>query len=151
MGETDSISLTTSRHGRPLNDRWLFQANHPQYLSHVIMRRSFNVVPVLIGPSIPRRDREDTAERYARAILTLFYPWRSPSDVCDLDQSWCDALKVREAFFTEASSKVINNIQFLHDCKKDRDSDLFQLVNQPLPSRPVNTSSPYNDVDIENA
>ncbi|CAF4739390.1 unnamed protein product, partial [Rotaria sp. Silwood1] len=149
--EANSIPTSEARRGRPLNDRWLFQADHPQYFSHLIIRRSFNVVPVLIGPAIPRRDREDTAERYARAILTLFYPWRSALDVCDLNQTWCDALKVREATFTARSNKVINNIQLLHDCKRDRDSDLFQLVNQPLPSRPVNTSSPYNDADIEDA
>ncbi|CAF4990080.1 unnamed protein product [Rotaria sp. Silwood1] len=148
---SNSIPTSEARRGRPLNDRWLFQANHPQYFSHLIIRRSFTVVPVLIGPAIPRRDREDTAERYARAILTLFYSWRSPLDVCDLDQTWCDALKVREATFTARSNKVINNIQLLHDCKRDRDSDLFQLVNQPLPSRPVNTSSPYNDAAIEDA
>ncbi|CAF3769591.1 unnamed protein product [Rotaria sordida] len=149
--EVNSIPTSEARRGRPLNDRWLFQPNHPQYFSHLIIRRSFNVVPVLIGPAIPRRDREDTAERYARAILTLFYPWRSPLNVCELDQTWRDALKVREATFTARSNKVINNIQVLHDCKRDRDSDLIQLVNQPLPSRPVNTSSPYNDADIEDA
>ena len=68
----DSQPATTISRGRPLNDRWLFRTDHPQYCSHMLIRRSFAVVPVLVGPAIPRHDREDTAERYARAILTLF-------------------------------------------------------------------------------
>ena len=49
------------------------------------------MVPVLVGPAIPRQDREDTAERYARAILTLFYPWTTVFDICHVNQSWSDA------------------------------------------------------------
>jgi len=149
--EFDSTSTLLPRRGRPPNDRWLFQQEHPQYSSHLLIRRSFRVVPVLIGPSIPRREREDTKERYARAILTLFYPWRSVLDICDIDQLWSDALKIRESTFTAISNKVINNIQLLHDCKRDRDQDLFQLVNQPLPSQPIKGSSLYSDANVDDA
>ena len=72
--EREGQPATTISRGRPLNDRWLFRADHPQYSTHILIRRSFAVVPVLVGPAIPRQDREDTAERYARAILTLFHP-----------------------------------------------------------------------------
>ena len=70
-----------------MNDRWLFRAAHPQYSTHIVIRRSFAVVPVLVGPTIPREDREDTAERYARAILTLFHPWTTVFDICHVNQS----------------------------------------------------------------
>jgi hypothetical protein len=39
----------------------------------------------------------------------------------------------------------------LHDCQRDWDLDLFQLINEPLSSRPVNIVSPFNDDNIEDA
>ncbi|CAF4806440.1 unnamed protein product, partial [Rotaria magnacalcarata] len=80
----DSTSTSLTRRGRRPNDQWLFQQEHPQYSSHLLIRRSYRVVHVLLGPSIPRYEREDTKERYASAILTLFYPWRSVLDICDI-------------------------------------------------------------------
>ncbi|CAF4065605.1 unnamed protein product, partial [Adineta steineri] len=148
---SDSTPRSVPRRGRPPNDRWLFQTQHPQYSSHIIIRRSFRVVPVLIGPSIPRAEREDTEERYARAILTLFYPWRSVLDIYDIHELWSNVLKVRESAFTARSDKVINNIQLLHDCKRDRDQDLFQLVNQPLPSKTIKYTTQYNDANVDDA
>ena len=61
LPQGDSQSATTIPCGRPLNDRWLFRTDHPQFSTHKTIRRSFAVVPVLIGPAIPRHDREDTA------------------------------------------------------------------------------------------
>ncbi|CAF4193016.1 unnamed protein product, partial [Rotaria magnacalcarata] len=69
--QDDPTETPLRRRGRPGSDRWKFQSTHPQYSSHLIIRRSFSVVPVLVGPSILRREREDTIGRYARAILTL--------------------------------------------------------------------------------
>ena len=51
--------------------------------------------------------------------------------------------------FNEESSKVISNIQLLHECKRDRDDDLFQLVNQPIVSKPMSTPQSYIDTSIE--
>ena len=145
----DSQPATTISRGRPLNDRWLFRADHPQYSTHILIRRSFAVVPVLVGPAIPRQDREDTAERYARAILTLFHPWTTVFDICDVNQSWSEALNMLQPTFSSKSSKVISNIQLLHECKRDRDDDLFQLVNKPIVSKPISTPQSYIDTSIE--
>ena len=145
----DSQSATTILRGRPLNDRWLFHVDHPQYSTHMLIRRSFAVVPVLVGPAIPREDREDTAERYARAILTLFQPWTTVFDICDVNQSWSEALIMLQPTFSSKSNKVISNIQLLHECKRDRDDDLFQLVNQPIISKPITTPQSYIDTSIE--
>ncbi|CAF1595146.1 unnamed protein product, partial [Didymodactylos carnosus] len=49
----DNQSATTIPRGRPLNDRWVFRAAHSQYSTHILIRRSFAVVPVLVGPAIP--------------------------------------------------------------------------------------------------
>ena len=145
----DSQSATTIPRGRPLNDRWLFRADHPQYSTHIIIRRSFAVVPVLIGPAIPRHDREDTAQRYAQAILTLFHPWTTVFDICHVNQSWSEALIILQPTFSSKSNKVISNIQLLHECKRDRDDDLFQLVNKPIVSKPISTPQSYIDTSME--
>ena len=147
--QVDSQSATTIPRGRPLNDRWLFRADHPQYSTHILIRRSFAVVPVLIGPAIPRHDREDTAERYARAILTLFHPWTTAVDICHVNQSWSEALIILQPTFSSKSNKVISNIQLLHECKRDRDDDLFQLVNKPIVSKPISTPQSYIDTSME--
>ncbi|CAF2751820.1 unnamed protein product [Rotaria sp. Silwood2] len=67
-------------------------------------------VPVLVGPMIPRRERDDTKERYYRAILTLFVPWRSVTDLY--------------------MQRIIENIQLLHECKKGRDEHLLQVIQE---------------------
>ena len=145
----DSQPATTISRGRPLNDRWLFRTDHLQYSTHMLIRRSFAVVPVLVGPAIPRHDREDTAERYARAILTLFHPWTTVFDICHVSQSWSKALLMLQLTFNEESNKVISNIQLLHECKRDRDDDLFQLVNKPIVSKPMSKPQSYIDTSVE--
>ena len=136
--------------GRPPNDRWLFHSDHPQHSTHLIIRRSFAVIPVLVGPAIPRCDREDTAERYARAILTLFCPWTTMLDLCQLDETWAEALERLQTTFTTKSNKIISNIQLLHECKHDRDNDLFQLVNQAAtPCKEKKFSQPYIDTGVD--
>ena len=145
----DSQSTTTIPRGRPLNDRWLFRADHPRYSTHILIRRSFAVVPVLIGPAIPRHDWKETAERYARAILTLFHPWTTVFDIRHVNQPWSEALIILQPTFSSKSNKVISNIQLLHECKRDRDDDLFQLVNKPIVSKPISTPQSYIDTSIE--
>ena len=37
----------------------------------------------------------------------------------------------------------------LHECKRDRDDDLSQLVNKPIASKPISTPQSYIDTSIE--
>lgn len=119
---------THNRKGRPVSRRYTFQKDHPQTTTHLIMEHSEPQVPVIFGPQIPRKDREDTRERYCRALLTLFLPWRTAYDLCDIDQTWENALKVRQSLIAPHSWKIIENIQLLHECKKDRDEHLLQVI-----------------------
>ncbi|CAF1635646.1 unnamed protein product, partial [Adineta ricciae] len=57
-----------NRRGRPPNQRFPFQKHHPQVTTYLMMKHTEYRVPILYGPQIPRRDREDTRERYCRAI-----------------------------------------------------------------------------------
>ncbi|CAF3174712.1 unnamed protein product [Rotaria sp. Silwood2] len=92
------------------------------------MKYSESHVPILYGPQIPRRNREDTRERYSRALLTLFVPWRTAPDICDINQTWKDTFKSRKNRISIHSWKIIENIQLLHECKKDRDEHLLQVI-----------------------
>ena len=118
----------TNQRGRPPNIRYPFLEQHPQAVTHLLMKYSEDHVPILYGPQIPRRDRDDTRERYSRALLTLFVPWRVVTDVCDINQTWEDAFHSRQNRISIHSWKIIENIQLLHECKKDRDEHLLKVI-----------------------
>lgn len=122
------VAQNPSSSGRPLQERYAFMDEHPQAKSHGIMKRTKPVVPVLVGSQIPRQDREETRERYSRAIATLFISWRSVKDLCDMNQKWGDALSARQQNISAQSQKIIENIQLLHECKTDRDAHLQQII-----------------------
>lgn len=124
----DIQSQETVRRGRPPSEREPFLSGHPQASSHINVKRVTPIIPVLLGPPIPRRDREDTKERYSRSILALFTPWRSISDLCDPDETWEQALEIRQSKITTESQKIIDNIQLLQECKNDRDEHLQQVI-----------------------
>ncbi|CAF4180729.1 unnamed protein product, partial [Rotaria sp. Silwood2] len=123
-----SIEEKINQKGRPPNERFLFQKQHPQATTYLMMKYSESHVPVLYGPQIPRQDRDDTRERYCRAILTLFVSWRTVTDICDISQTWEDAFKSRQHLILSNSWTIIENIQLLHECKKDRDDHLLQVI-----------------------
>ncbi|CAF4334893.1 unnamed protein product, partial [Rotaria sp. Silwood2] len=123
-----SIKEKFNQKGRSPNERYPFQKQHPQATTYLMMKYSQPHVPILYGPQIPRRDREDTRERYSRALLTLFVPWRTVADLCDMNQTWEDAFKSRQHLISVHSRMVIENIQLLHECKKDRDDHLLQVI-----------------------
>ena len=125
---TKSTESKGPQRGRPISEREPFQNKHPQASSHINIKRIKPVVPVLLGPPVPRRDREDTRERYCRSILTLFFPWRSVQDLCDMDQTWEQAFEIRHTRITPESQKIVDNIQLLLECKNDRDEHLQQVI-----------------------
>ncbi|CAF5163821.1 unnamed protein product, partial [Rotaria magnacalcarata] len=114
--------------GTKMNERYTFESAHPQASSHIVIKHTNPVVPVLVGPQIPRKEREETSDRYSRALLTLFVPWRSVHDLCALNQTWVEALEVQKPLISPASLKILENIQLLHECKHDRDEHLRQVL-----------------------
>ncbi|CAF0996414.1 unnamed protein product [Rotaria sordida] len=123
-----SVEKNANQQGRPHNERFPFQQQHPQATTHLMMKYSQLHVPIFYGPQIPRQDRDDTRERYCRALLTLFVSWRSVTNLCDTNQTWKDAFKYRQHLISVHSWKIIENIQLLHECKKDRDDHLLQVI-----------------------
>ncbi|CAF5162023.1 unnamed protein product [Rotaria sp. Silwood1] len=94
------------------------------------MKYSGYRVPILYDPQIPRRDCDDNRERYSRALLTLFVPWRAVTDLCDVNQTWEDAFKSRQKHISIHSWNIKENIQLLHECKKDCDEHLLQVITE---------------------
>ncbi|CAF5037428.1 unnamed protein product, partial [Rotaria sp. Silwood1] len=125
---TDPQGQQLPTEGTKMNERHTFDSVHPQSTSHLIIKRSIPVVPVLTGPQIPRREREETHERYCRALLTLFMPWRSVQNLCATNETWSEALEARRLLISPNSLKIIENIELLHECKHDRDEHLHQVL-----------------------
>ncbi len=148
--EAKSTEPRDSRRGRPVSERENFQVGHPQAASHLNIKRMKPVVPILLGPPVPRRDRDDTRERYCRSILALFFPWRSIQDVCDVDQTWEEAFMIRQTRISPASWKIIDNIQLLQECKNDRDEHLQQVIELAQTETVGDYLCPsYNDSDTD--
>ncbi|KZV62853.1 hypothetical protein PENSPDRAFT_551691, partial [Peniophora sp. CONT] len=73
--------------GRPAANRVPFSsAAHPKFETHVARLRTIPVVPVILGPTLPRRDRAE--EEWCRAMLILFKPWRSLEDLKRPSETW---------------------------------------------------------------
>lgn len=115
----------------PLLERYNLHHLHPLYKSHELKSKAHKL-PVLIGPQIPRQDRLDTRERYCRAILTLFHPWRKIEDLCNINQTWSDAFLERFDGITDNSKRKIDNIQQLHNCKNKRHNQLSEEIQTDI-------------------
>ena len=128
-----------STQGTRMSERHSMTNAHPQASSHIMIKHTVPVVPVLVGPQIPRRERGETHERYCRALLTLFMPWRSVCDLCASNQTWSEAFEDRKPSISANANRIIENIQLLHECKSDRDEHLHQMIKE---AQTANTIDP---------
>ncbi|KAJ7612825.1 hypothetical protein DFH06DRAFT_929721, partial [Mycena polygramma] len=94
---------------------------HPQADTHLLRSRSA-VVPVLLGPTLPRPDRSSAEyERWCRAMLIIFKPWRVPSDLKDSAQSWADAFADALPHFSREAKRIMRNMNIENECQDARD------------------------------
>lgn len=119
--------LKSTTYQRP---RVEFASAHPDSTMHYqrVRQRSKRMVPVPLGPSIPRCDCDVTKERHARLMLVFFKPWSVIPDLKPMAMSWLDAY----SDFTQSCHprllKLIDNMQLLHECRDSRD-DHFSKRN----------------------
>jgi len=96
-----------------------FLPEHPKYNTHCLKLRSVPITPILLGQGIPRRDKDETQDAHAAAMLMLFKPWSS--DEASLlkasEVSWSDAYNDFLTKTSPAIIKIINNMQAVHECK----------------------------------
>lgn len=106
-----------------------FLSNHIECHSHILSVRFENkrLIPVPIGPSLPRRDRKEIYARYCRLMLILFKPWRQAKNLRETNESWIAAFDHFQATCSIQVKKLMNNIQMLHEC---RDSGIDHLSDR---------------------
>jgi hypothetical protein len=68
-----------SRRGRPANTQGTFLPDHPQYATHLLRKHTSPFIPVLLGPTIPKKDTSN--EKWCKLMLILFRPWRDLNDL----------------------------------------------------------------------
>ncbi|KAJ7831773.1 hypothetical protein B0H14DRAFT_2364991, partial [Mycena olivaceomarginata] len=96
---------------------------HDQEESHHLRVRSLAdaLIPVPIGPGIPRRDKPEVYARCCRLMLIFFKPWRHAKDLRTVGQSWEDAFRSFERSRSPSVKYKMENIQILHECRDSRD------------------------------
>ena len=138
--------------GRPHEPRGEFSPGHPQRETHVIRKRTVWVVPVLLGERFPRPDRGDEErEQWARAVLTLFVPWRHPSDLKEESEPWYDAYERHSPAIAPEHMTIIHNMTVLSECKDARDkASLARKYSKsavPIPSGRPPSPNPFDVFD----
>ncbi|KAJ7932300.1 hypothetical protein B0H13DRAFT_1593532, partial [Mycena leptocephala] len=96
---------------------------HDQANTHIlrIRRPEDTLVPVPIGPGIPRRDKPDAFARYCRLMLIFFKPWRHAKDLRTRGQSWQEAFNIFKVNCLPSVLGMMDNMQILHECRDSRD------------------------------
>ncbi|KAJ7840461.1 hypothetical protein B0H13DRAFT_1649672, partial [Mycena leptocephala] len=88
--------------------------DHPQVSSHVARFRRTPVINLLLGETIPRPDRSPKKkERWARAMLILFKPWRSVMDLKEANECWTVAFE--RTTFSEKALQIMRNMLVEHE------------------------------------
>ncbi|KAJ7602622.1 hypothetical protein DFH06DRAFT_1023614, partial [Mycena polygramma] len=82
--------------------------------------RSNAVVNVVLGERIPRPDRgEAEKDRWCRAMMILFKPWRSLLDLKGTGESWAAAFDRTD--FGPGAVRIMANMNVENECKDARD------------------------------
>ena len=121
----DSMNVTNENASEqpsdPVNNGKVFQflPDHPKCSMHCFKLRAVPITPVLLGRGVPRRDKENTKDAHAAAMLMLFKPWSSDqASLLKLSGlSWSDAYEEFLLTASPAVIKIIDNMQAVHECK----------------------------------
>ncbi|KZT61745.1 hypothetical protein CALCODRAFT_423227, partial [Calocera cornea HHB12733] len=77
------------------------------------------LVPVLLGPTLPRADRgEEERAQWCRTMLILFKPWRTLNDILPSQRSWTEAFE--EYRFDSRLEEIMSHIGVLNQCRDAR-------------------------------
>ncbi|KAJ7109036.1 hypothetical protein C8R43DRAFT_846393, partial [Mycena crocata] len=104
-----------------------FLPGHGLFPSHSVscnFERLARVIPNFIGGAVPRSDKGDRAA-YCMTMLTLFKPWREPSDLKDPLSTWDQAFKDHQ--FTERQTELLRNFDVRYECNDARDDHYAQM------------------------
>ncbi|KAJ7917817.1 hypothetical protein B0H13DRAFT_1608051, partial [Mycena leptocephala] len=112
--------LQDDRRKRP---RVQLRKGHEQAKTHILRVRApdDSLVPVPIGPGIPRRDKEHLREKYCRLMLIFFKPWRHAYDLKQTHSSWEHAFNEFKRTCSQSVLSKMENMQILHEGRDSRD------------------------------
>ncbi|KAE8218468.1 hypothetical protein CF319_g7667 [Tilletia indica] len=118
--EQDEVMTTRST--------WPFRCGHYAAESHVLRKRTTPVVPVLMGPGLPRRDREEELDKYQATMLLMFKPWSLQQSIQlkEQDETWKLAFDNFLAGTDPAVLRLMNNMQQMHECRDAKDDHSAQ-------------------------
>ncbi|KAK7027673.1 PIF1-like helicase-domain-containing protein [Favolaschia claudopus] len=120
--------------GRKAEARGQYLSSHSQHATHLSRVRTIPVVNVLLGDKIPRPDRgAGERERWCRAMLILFKPWRSLTDLKDADETWQTAFD--KCSFGPAELRTMKNMNVENECKDAKDS--HEVLRKQGKARPL--------------
>ncbi|KAF8217220.1 hypothetical protein K438DRAFT_1441950, partial [Mycena galopus ATCC 62051] len=101
---------------------------------------------VLLGETIARPDRgELERERWARAMLILFKPWRTLRDLKASSETWAEAFD--KVIFPPQILQIMKNMLVEHECKDARDA--YDALRKAGKARPLLPSSSGVSTDVE--
>ena len=110
--------------------RFRFLDGHGERDKKHIRMRAKEVVPVPIGPAMPRRDEDLKFMRYCRLMLILFKPWRSVADLREQAETWECAFTAYKQEMESHHVKILDNMQVLHECRDSRDDHMQTRFRQ---------------------
>ncbi|PPQ74557.1 hypothetical protein CVT26_007815 [Gymnopilus dilepis] len=154
VARTDKTKIRST--GRPAKSSDTFAAEHPQKDTHRMCKRSKPVIPVIVGPYLPKRQGSVESELlWCRQILLLFKPWREANDIKGREETFLTAYQAFEEHTMNPDHKrIIENMCLLSECK-DACSALSGRnfnVEQSLADNEtafVATHGEHNQADIE--
>ncbi|KAF8874503.1 hypothetical protein CPB84DRAFT_1690107, partial [Gymnopilus junonius] len=122
--EESNKSVPVDREDLP-DGSYYFKHNHPLYESHIhrYIKNNTHRVPNFLGGNLPRRDQGDR-EYYCCTMLTLFKPWRQPSELKTAG-SWDQCFS--EHKFSKRDVQLMDNFNVRYECLDARDDFRAQL------------------------
>ncbi|KAF8136455.1 hypothetical protein EV363DRAFT_1122292, partial [Boletus edulis] len=90
--------------------------SHPQFTSHEVTLRHHNVVPVILGHSLPRHGTENCQDNeYYQYLLLLLMPWRSLPDLRPDGTTWQAVYEATQ--FSPYCESLIRNMHVNAECR----------------------------------
>lgn len=84
---------------------------HPQRATHCLRLRTYSYIPVLLGPTLPNPEQSSTSkEVWAKYVLILFKPWKSPLELHGTHKSWVDAYNDFVLNLKDSHQRIIENM-----------------------------------------